>query len=146
MTTWAKIYSKVRLTSADGFTFATMPNITWPQEDADEFLKHLLPADKQNSEMAFKRALVDPKFALRMYLCETMSSTFCIGYGDRNNKSVFYIGARRPQDIFKLLLRLPNISKTNSWPRDMTFFVRVAENDDYDPEKHMKGIQPQGIA
>lgn len=140
MTEWNKIYNHVRLSSADGFTFVTLPNVTWPQDGVEDFLKRLLPKDKQNSEFAIRRAHVDPMSAIRMYLCETMSSTFCLGYGQRNHAMVFYIGARRPQDIFKLILRLPTTSKTNSWPSDMVFSVRVAENDDYNPEKHLQGI------
>ncbi len=140
MTEWNKIYNNVGLSSADGFTFVTLPNVTWPQEEADEFIRSLLPKNKQNSEFTIKRALVDPVSAVRMYLCATMSSTFCLSYGQRTDDMVFYIGARRPQDIFKLILRLPNASKINSWPSNMTFSIRVAENDDYNPEKHRQGL------
>lgn len=146
MTEWNKIYSRVNISGADGFTFVTLPNITFPEEEVENFIKKLLPNEKHDNEFAMKRAIADPISALRMYLCATMSGTFCIGQGSREQKSVYYIGARRPQDIFKLILKLPDANKITAWESRMDFMVRVAVGDDFDPEKHKLGIRPRGWA
>lgn len=146
MTEWNKIYSRVNISGADGFTFVAIPHITWPEDEAITFIKTLLPKEKHDNEFAMARARIDPVSALRMYLCETMSGTFCIGQGSLNQQSVFYVGARRPQDIFKLLLKIPDATKISAWESGMDFSVRVAENDDFDPEKHKRGIRPRGWA
>jgi len=145
MTEWNKIYNGKHLSTADKFTFVTLPCITWPEPDSEEFLKSILPADKKDSPMANARAKAHPESAIRMMLCSTMSSTFCIGMGSRNDQTVFYIGARREQDLFKLILKIPGVNKTNSWPREMKFSIRVAANDDYDPERHLDKLQ-RGMA
>jgi hypothetical protein len=75
-----------------------------------------------------------------------MSSTFCLGKGSRNDQSVFYVGARRPQDIFKLLLKIPEAEKVTTWETSMDFTVRVAESDDFNPEKHKSGSIQRGIS
>lgn len=146
MTEWNKIYTDIQLSGGDGFTFVTLPYITWPEENADAFIKQFIPEEKHDHVFTIKRANADPLSALRMYLCRTMSSTFCIGRGSRDQRGVFYIGARRPQDIFKLILKIPNAKKTYTWASDIKFSVRVAEDDNYDPEKFMKGTLPGGIA
>ena len=140
MTEWSNIYPKERISGADGFTFVTLAYITWPEADADEWIKRFVPEEKHNNEFAMARAKADPISAVRMYLCQTMSSTFCIGRGSRNDQSVFYIGARRPQDIFKLILKIPNATKTKTWPTDTSFSIRVSESDDFNPNKHRQGI------
>jgi len=140
MTEWNKIYPKERISGADGFTFVTLPFITWPEKDANEWIEQFVPEEKHGNDFAMARAKADPISAVRMYLCQTMSSTFCIGRGDRNQQSVYYIGARRPQDIFKLILKIPNATKTKTWPTDTNFSIRVAENDDFNPHKHRQGI------
>lgn len=146
MTEWTKIYSKVNISGTDGFTFVTLPNITFPEEEVLKFIKKLLPKEKHDNEFAMKRAIADVRSALRMYLCQTMSGTFCIGQGSRDRESVFYIGARRPQDIFKLILKLPDANKVRVWESGMLFMVRVAEGDDFDPEKFKCGTKPRGWA
>jgi len=145
MTEWNRIYSGVYLSGADGFTFLTIPYITYPEKDAIELIKRFLPVEKHDNEFAMKRALACPDSAIRMYLCKTMSSTFSIGKGDRTHQTVYYIGARRPQDIFKLLLKIPEAEKVTMWGDRMKFSVRVAENDDYDPERHKDKLQ-RGMA
>jgi len=144
MTEWNRIYARVKISGSDGFTFVTIPNVTWPEDEAEKFIKKLMPKEKHDNEFAMKRAIVDPISALRMYLCATMSSTFCIGRGSLDRQSVFYVGARRPQDIFKLLLKIPDATKVTVWESGMNFTVRVAENDDYDPEKFKRGNIQQG--
>lgn len=146
MTKWTKIYNRVYISGADGFTFVTLPNIHHPEEEEIKFIKKLLPKEKHDDEFAMKRAIADPISTLRTYLCTTMSGTFCIGQGSRNSASVYYIGARRPQDIFKLILKLPDANKITAWETGMSFTVRVAEGDDFDPDKHKRGIRPIGWA
>jgi len=145
MTEWNRIHNRVNLSGADGFTFLTLPYITFPEEDAKAFIKRFVPDEKHDNEFAMKRAAVDPVSAIRMYLCRTMSSSFCIGRGSRNDQSVFYIGARRPQDIFKLLLKIPESEKVTTWDSQMVFTVRVAENDDFNPDKFKNGTILRGM-
>lgn len=146
MTEWRKIYTNIRLGGGDGFTFVTIPHITYPEEVAIEFIKRFLPVEKHDNDFAIRRALACPESAIRMYLCKTMSSTFCIGMGSRDQRTVFYIGARRPQDIFKLILKVPEADKTYTWASEIKFSVRVAEGDDYDPEKFKQGTLHRGMA
>ena len=146
MTEWTRIYNRMNISGADGFTFVTLPNVHHPEEEAIKFVKKLLPKEKHDNEFAMARAIADPISALRMYLCATMSGTFCIGRGSRESVSVYYIGARRPQDIFKLILKLPDANKITSWESGMDFMIRVAEGDDYDPEKYKRGTRPRGWA
>lgn len=144
MTEWSRIYNRMNICGTDGFTFITLPNIRHPEEEIIKFIKKLLPKEKYDNEFAMKRAIADPTSALRMYLCATMSGTFCIGQGSRKQESVYYIGARRPQDIFKLILKLPGANKITSWETGMAFMIRVAEGDDFDPEKFKCGVRPRG--
>jgi hypothetical protein len=146
MTEWTRIYSRVKVSSPDGFTFITLPNVTFPEEEVEKFIKKMLPKEKHDNEFAMARAKADPISALRMYLCATMSGTFCIGRGSLDKQSVFYVGARRPQDIFKLLLKIPDATKVSVWESGMDFSIRVAEGDDFDPEKHKRGTRPRGWA
>lgn len=146
MTEWNKIYTNIHLGGSDGFTFITLPYVTWPDEDAEAFIKRFIPKENHNNTFVMERVRANPLSALRMYLCKTMSSTFCIGIGSRNQRTVFYIGARHPQDIFKLILKIPGATKTYTWGSEIKFSVRVAEGDDYDPEKSTKGTLPRGIA
>ena len=145
MTEWNRIYNRVNISSTDGFTFLTIPFITWPEDESVAFIKRFMLEEKHDNEFAMKRAVADPVSTIRMYLCRTMSSTFCLGRGSRNEQTVFYIGARRPQDIFKLLLKIPEADKITTWDSQMSFTVRVAESDDFDPEKHKDKLQ-RGIA
>lgn len=146
MTEWNKIYTGMNITGKDGFTFVTIPYVAWPGDKAEEFIKQFIPKSKHDDEFTIRRAVVDPLSAMRQYLCSTMSSTFCIGIGSREQKSVFYIGARKPQDIFKLLLKNSDIKKTYTWSTDIRFSIRVAKEDDYDFEKSQEGILPRGMA
>lgn len=145
MTEWTKIYTNVCLSGADEFTFVTLPFITWPEDAAEEFMKQFIPEEKHDDVFTMARAKADPPSIIRMYLCKTMSSTFCISRGSRDQRTVFYIGARRPQDIFKLILKIPDAKKTTTWESAMKFSIRVAEGDDYDPEKHQQGIMHRGM-
>lgn len=146
MTEWNKIYNRVKVSAADNFTFVTLPLVRFPEKDAEEFIKRLVPKEKHDNDFAMARAMACPDSALRMYLCATMSSTFCIGIGSRGQQTVFYIGGRRPQDIFKLLLKLPDTEKTTTWDTGMDFMIRVAEADDFNPERHKQGAMSRGWA
>lgn len=145
MTEWNKIYTNIQLSGSDGFTFITLPYVTWPEGDGKAFILPFIPEEKHDDDFAIKRAVVNPLPILRMYLCKIMSSTFCIGAGSRDRQAVYYIGARNPQDIFKLILKISGAKKTYTWPTEIKFSIRVAENDDYDPEKFKKGTLPGGI-
>ena len=46
MTEWSRIYSRVKVSGADGFTFVTLPNVRFPEEEAEKFIKRLLPKEK----------------------------------------------------------------------------------------------------
>ena len=125
-------YVGIHLTGADGFMFVTVDNNSIDNVTENNVML-FLPKHKRDCPLAIRRALACHAAAIQSFLRRTLSSSFCIGY-NKNHIGPYYIGTRKPQDIFKLLLKVPTMKRVTSWPSNIEFAVIVAKDDDYIPQ------------
>ena len=136
MTTWTQIHTDVHISGGDRFSFVLVPIPAhdWmdnkPTDAEKEFVDLCLPNCKPKIINGIE-VKITPDNALRMYMAESMGSTFAIGKTTRNNKICYIVGTRSPRDLFKLNLKFPNTENTKTWDSNTLFYVRVAEGDDF---------------
>lgn len=144
MTTWAQMHTDVYISGADGFSFITLkvPMHDWRVQDgklSDEeaaFVKLCLPGRKPRVIAGVERPY-EPYNALRMYLCESMSSTFALA----EFRGKYYIGVRSKKDLFKLNLKFEDSENIKMWDRTIQFYMRVAEGDFFSDKGNLKRMQ-----
>lgn len=139
MTDWVELHSDVNISGGDGFSFLLLrrPQRTfdWQQQNkqsAEEiaFVKQCLPNSKPKIIEGIE-VLTPPHNALRMYLCEAMSTTFAYGQYIGNGIPCFIIGSRSQKDMFKLTLKFDETKTISSWDSNTEFYVRVADGDSF---------------
>ena len=144
MTSWSQMHSDVFIGGADGFSFITLttPIHDWRVLDgtlSDEeksFVELCLPGRKPRVINGVERPY-EPYNALRMYLCESMSSTFALA----ESKGKYYIGVRSKKDLFKLNLKFEDSDNIKIWDSKIKFYVRVAEGDFFSDKGQLKRLQ-----
>jgi hypothetical protein len=141
MTNWTQLHTDVHISGGDGFSFVLIPrprrefkfnaNGTHVQSDDEkDFIKLCLPGRKPKVINGIT-VEIEPYDALRMYLCESMSSTFAMSTMQRDGKFWFMVGVRSQRDLFKLNLKFEETQNTKVWDANTLFYVRVAEGDDF---------------
>jgi len=124
MSKWCAIHSDVNVSSGDGFHWIRIPYGHW------------VPGGKENPFVASFRNKTDkqqsPHTVMRMYLCQAMSSTFCIGSEPSGTGGMmFVVGVRSEKDIFTLKLRFADSEETKIRTFGTQFYVRVLEGDTF---------------
>jgi hypothetical protein len=137
MTDWTALHSDVHISGGDGFSFIVLsrplhsfnygPNAKQSAEEL-AFVKQCLPNNKPRV-VAGIEVPTPPHNALRMYLCEAMSTTFAYGHYIGGGAPSFIIGSRSQKDMFKLTLKFDETRSISSWDSNTEFYVRVAEGD-----------------
>ncbi len=119
MTNWTQLHSDVAITGGDGFSFILIdaPAHNWNDEvrtmPEEEFVQQCLPNDKPKiiNGVEIKIKCLD---ALRMYLCESMSTTFALGQYVATGRPKFIVGSRNPADLFKITLKFPDRNRAET--------------------------------
>lgn len=139
MSKWSAIYTDAQISSGDGFHWIRIPFVWWtPPDEKNPFVEMLgIKTDKELS----------PESAMRIYLCKTMNSTFCLGKESSGNGSLmFVIGVRSEKDIFQLKLRFATAIETKIWSYGTQFYVRVFEGDHWSEKGTLENDQVIGEA
>lgn len=122
MSKWSAIYTDVQVSSGDGFRWIRIPYVAWvPPGEKNPFVEMLgIKTDKELS----------PESAMRIYLCKTLNSTFCMGTElSGAGGLMLVIGVRSEKDVFQLKLRFADATETKVWSYGTRFYVRVLEGD-----------------
>ena len=139
MTDWIALHSDVHITGGDGFSFILLEkpmhewNFQQPQNQSAEeiaFIKLCIPGHKPKIINGVEVPM-EPDNALRMYLCQSMTTTFAYGTCKESGRPRWIIGSRSPKDIFKLKLKFPETEVRTAWDSNTTFYIRVAEGDSF---------------
>lgn len=139
MTTWTQLHTSVHVSGGDRFSFQLIraPEFDWSlvhsdiQSQADkDFIAQCLPNRKPKLINGVERPMT-PHTALRMYLCESMSTTFALGQTQHNNVSYFMVGSRSQKDLFKIQLKFPETTTIKVWDANTQFYIRVSEGDSF---------------
>ena len=147
MTEWSQMHTDVLISGADGFSFITVPRpfhdwrtMGTPQlsEEEKAFVDLCLPGRKPRIIAGVERPY-EPYNALRMYLCESMSSTFALA----EHQAKYYIGVRSKKDLFKLNLKFEDSTNIKIWDSKIQFYVRVAEGDSFSDKGTLKRMQEE---
>lgn len=123
MSKWSSIHSDVHVSTGDRFYFIRISYIAWtPFSEKNPFVEMLgIKSDK----------LLSPLSALTIYMCNAVSSTFCIGREFNDGKSAFIIGVRDERDLFQLKLRFADSTVTKVRETNTNFYVRVRDGDHF---------------
>lgn len=144
MTNWSQMHTDVLIGGGDGFSFITLPVPLhdWRVQDgklSDEeaaFVELCLPGRKPRVINGVERPY-EPYNALRMFLCESMSSTFALA----EHQGKYYIGMRSNKDLFKLNLKFEDSSNIKIWDSRIKFYIRVEEGDFFSDKGQLKRLQ-----
>lgn len=137
MSKWSAIHPSATVKSSDGFRMLVFE---MPSYGAMDKLAIALSEERKDPHEEFMRRLIpdgpmprNPKDALKMYLTEHASSSFCVGNANRHyedDKAVFLAGFRSDKDMFKMLLSWTEVQQSTTWSGRTRFFVRIAANDE----------------
>lgn len=178
---WKELYPSVRLRPGSGFEFVELQYAA----TADDYLSLLKTIGVSAEEIAKEKLALEPTTGvksfqmtawigggnplaspdkvyplLRYYLSENATSTFAIaqrnGWDGGVTSAKFYIAFREPKDTFLFLLKFPKARRVRLIQRDMSYYVRVATDDNTDITKsielldesqktHWNKEDPQGL-
>ena len=143
MTEWGAIHTDTHISGTDGFSFVRFnsPDWDWTGKPIVEFIHLLMPNEDERPQawkdveqlvtksMEIGGARELPLQALKMHLCNTMSSTFALGQEQRGGD--FLVGATNPADLFKLKLKFAETEATKIWNSNTRFYVRVKKGEKF---------------
>lgn len=135
MTKWSAIHNDVHIVAGDNFHFIKLyyDGLYGRDITMEKFIRRLDPDIKIKivGENIYSLA----RNILRMRLCKTLNSTFCLAEAKEEYKSLFYIGMRSKKDLFKLKLKWPDLIETKTWSNQLLFYVRVIDGDSFSPKE-----------